>query len=74
MTASDWPDLAGRIVADDGGQRHILPIRVYFEDTDAGGVVYHASFVRFAERSIRSAIWAMPLGVSDSARRRSSWA
>jgi acyl-CoA thioester hydrolase len=45
-----WPDLAGRIVRDDGGQRHILPVRVYFEDTDAGGVVYHASFVRFAER------------------------
>ncbi len=45
-----WPDLAGRIVRDAGGQRHILPVRVYFEDTDAGGVVYHASFVRFAER------------------------
>jgi len=25
-------------------------VRVYFEDTDAGGVVYHASYVRFAER------------------------
>jgi acyl-CoA thioester hydrolase len=46
-----WPDLAGRIVRDgDGGQRHILPVRVYFEDTDAGGVVYHASYVRFCER------------------------
>ncbi len=45
-----WPDLAGRIIRDASGQRHILPVRVYFEDTDAGGVVYHASFVRFAER------------------------
>lgn len=50
MTEKPWPDLAGRIIRDDSGQRHILPVRVYFEDTDAGGVVYHASFVRFAER------------------------
>ncbi|MDP1996418.1 MAG: tol-pal system-associated acyl-CoA thioesterase, partial [Gallionella sp.] len=27
-----------------------LPIRVYFQDTDAGGVVYHASYVNFMER------------------------
>lgn len=29
---------------------HQLPIRVYYEDTDAGGIVYHASYLRFAER------------------------
>lgn len=28
-----------------------LPIRVYYEDTDAGGVVYHANYVRFFERA-----------------------
>lgn len=27
-----------------------LPVRIYYEDTDAGGIVYHASFLRFAER------------------------
>lgn len=27
------------------------PVRVYFQDTDAGGVVYHASYVNFLERS-----------------------
>ncbi len=27
------------------------PVRVYWEDTDAGGVVYHASYVRFLERA-----------------------
>jgi acyl-CoA thioester hydrolase len=31
-------------------QPHILPIRVYYEDTDAGGIVYHTSYLRFAER------------------------
>ena len=45
-----WPDLAGRIIDDETGRRHVLPIRVYFEDTDAGGVIYHASYVRFVER------------------------
>lgn len=29
---------------------HVLAVRVYYEDTDAGGVVYHASYLRFAER------------------------
>ncbi len=29
---------------------HKLPVRIYYEDTDAGGIVYHASFLRFAER------------------------
>lgn len=41
-----WPDLSGRIT--DFG--HILPVRVYYEDTDFSGIVYHASFLRFIER------------------------
>src|ERR1700722_19710070 len=31
--------------------RHRYGIRVYYEDTDAGGIVYHASYLRFAERA-----------------------
>lgn len=31
-------------------KRHELPIRVYYEDTDFSGVVYHASYLRFMER------------------------
>lgn len=30
---------------------HTLPVRVYYEDTDAGGVVYHARYLGFAERA-----------------------
>jgi len=30
---------------------HRLPIRVYFEDTDASGIVYHANYLRFMERA-----------------------
>lgn len=29
---------------------HKLPVRIYYEDTDAGGVVYHANFIKFIER------------------------
>lgn len=30
---------------------HRLPVRVYYEDTDAGGVVYYANYLRYAERA-----------------------
>lgn len=29
----------------------IFPIRIYYEDTDAGGVVYHANYLKFFERA-----------------------
>ena len=29
---------------------HMMPLRVYYEDTDAGGVVYYANYLRYAER------------------------
>lgn len=45
-TGRAWPDLAGRLVPDG----HILPVRVYFEDTDFTGFVYHGSYIRFMER------------------------
>ena len=31
--------------------RHVLPLRVYYEDTDAGGMVYYANYLKFAERA-----------------------
>lgn len=29
----------------------VFPVRIYYEDTDAGGVVYHANYLRFMERA-----------------------
>jgi acyl-CoA thioester hydrolase len=40
------PSLSGSL---DNGT-HRLPVRVYYEDTDFSGVVYHASYLRFMER------------------------
>ena len=39
-------DLSGEIR--DG--RHIQPVRIYYEDTDFSGIVYHANYLRFMER------------------------
>ncbi|MDP9195641.1 MAG: YbgC/FadM family acyl-CoA thioesterase [Pseudomonadota bacterium] len=33
------------------GSVHLFPVRVYYEDTDAGGIVYHPAWLRFAERA-----------------------
>ena len=35
---------------------HRLPARVYYEDTDAGGIVYHANYLNFAERGRTEAL------------------
>ena len=41
-----WSDLSGRLL--EGA--HVLPVRVYYEDTDFSGIVYHGAYVRFFER------------------------
>lgn len=41
-----------------------FPVRVYWEDTDAGGVVYYASYLRFLERA-RSE-WLRSLGIDQA--------
>jgi len=33
------------------GREHRFPVRIYFEDTDLSGVVYHANYLRFMERA-----------------------
>ncbi len=33
------------------GKTHVLPLRVYYEDTDLSGVVYHANYLRYMERA-----------------------
>lgn len=43
---------------------HLLRARVYYEDTDAGGVVYHANYLRFAERGRTE--YLRDIGVSQS--------
>ena len=44
---------------------HRYPVRVYYEDTDAGGVVYHASYLRFAERARTEALRAFGIAHAE---------
>ena len=44
--ANDGLEIAGRIE----GKVHVLPVRVYYEDTDFSGAVYHANYLKFCER------------------------
>lgn len=44
------------------------PVRVYYEDTDAGGVVYHANYVKFLERARTE--WLRHLGFEQDKLRR----
>lgn len=46
------------------------PVRVYYEDTDAGGVVYYANYLRFMERARTE--WLRQLGFGQDALMRES--
>ena len=46
------------------GRTHVFPVRVYYEDTDFSGVVYHANYLRFMEHG--------PFRVPAHVRRRPS--
>lgn len=46
---------------------HLLPLRVYYEDTDAAGIVYYANYLKFAERA-RSELLRL-LGIDQIALR-----
>jgi len=60
MTSETEPS-AGWLV----GREHRLPVRIYYEDTDFTGVVYHANYLRYFERG-RSDFFRL-VGVSHSA-------
>ena len=57
---------SGRIEAG----RHILPLRIYYEDTDAQGIVYYANWLRFLERG-RTELLRL-IGLEHSALRAQS--
>ncbi len=51
-----------------GGSRFSWPTRVYWEDTDAGGVVYHAQYLAFLERARTE--WLRATGFGQELLRR----
>jgi acyl-CoA thioester hydrolase len=47
------------------GRAHLLPVRVYYEDTDFTGVVYHANYVRYFERGRSDFLRAIGVGHAE---------
>lgn len=47
------------------GREHRLPVRVYYEDTDFTGLVYHANYVRYFERGRSDALRLMGVGHAE---------
>jgi acyl-CoA thioester hydrolase len=49
--------------------RHRYAVRVYYEDTDAAGVVYHATYLRYAERARTEALRELGVAHADLVQR-----
>jgi acyl-CoA thioester hydrolase len=47
------------------GREHRLPVRVYYEDTDFTGLVYHANYVRYFERGRSDFLRAIGIGHAE---------
>ncbi len=50
------------------GKTHIFPICIGYEDTDCGGVVYHANYVSFSERARSALLRLLGIGVVELAK------
>ncbi len=46
---------------------HRFPVKVYYEDTDMGGIVYHANYLRYIERARSD--WVRMIGMDQNAMR-----
>ena len=55
-------------LAGDGVHRLLASVRVYYEDTDAAGIVYHANYLKFAERGRTEMLRGLGFAHSSSAR------
>lgn len=49
--AREKAELANRLIDDERGLGHEMEVRVYYEDTDFSGVVYHSNYLKYMERS-----------------------
>ena len=50
MAVTDGDSIRSGLDGEIRAGRHVMPVRVYYEDTDFSGIVYHANYLRFMER------------------------
>lgn len=60
------PETATRGRIEDG--THYMPLRVYYEDTDASGIVYYANYLKFIERARTDLLRLIGITHSEMAR------
>lgn len=63
QSSSGMVPAGGATTRTEASSRHALPVRVYYEDTDFSGFVYHASYLRFMERGRTE--WLRALAVAQ---------
>src|SRR5215217_5490733 len=66
----DTPYRGGFVPSENGGSEHRFALSVYFEDTDAYGIVYYANYLKFMERARSDMIRAV--GVDQGAELRAT--
>ncbi len=56
------------------GREHVLPVRIYYEDTDFTGIVYHANYLRYLERGRSDFFRAVGISHSELAQQDTGFA
>jgi len=54
---------------DEAAREHVFPVRVYYEDTDAAGIVYYVNYLKFAERARTEMLRLLGRGQQDMLER-----
>jgi acyl-CoA thioester hydrolase len=54
---------------DEHAAEHVFPVRVYYEDTDAAGIVYYVNYLKFAERARTEMLRLMGRGQQEMMER-----
>ncbi|MCW5772002.1 MAG: YbgC/FadM family acyl-CoA thioesterase [Rhodospirillaceae bacterium] len=54
---------------DEAAAEHVFPVRVYYEDTDAAGIVYYVNYLKFAERARTEMLRLLGRGQHDMMER-----
>ena len=72
LEALDTPYRGGFAKSANGGREHRFALSVYFEDTDAYGIVYYANYLKFMQRARSDMIRAVGVDQAEELRRSGS--
>ena len=66
--------LSNCLIDNEHGKGHEMEVRVYYEDTDFSGVVYHSNYLKYMERSRTEWLRLLDIFHTDLAEERSAFA